>query len=260
MRLWYQLVSSETGMANVVGAIQSLCSQAADPNTMVEVHGTRHGALGDQYRLFWHYDVREILDNAIAIRRTGGYDAFLLGNSLDPAVVELRELLDIPVLTFMEAACHTACTMGETFGLVATNRRMIPHYREIVARYGLGSRCGGIEAIEFSNIRGLNDVFASKDAGKDCVDQILTAARRLMDRGVEVVIPTGPLTALLRLHDANEIEGVPLLDCQSLLVKMGELMVKMKKLTGVHISRRLLYEAPSPSFVSHVSSVRGIEL
>lgn len=260
MRLWYQLVSSETGMSNVIGAIQSLCTQAADPGTAVEVHGTKHGALGDQYRLFWHYDVREILDNAIEIRRTGGYDAFLLGNSLDPAVVELRELLDIPVLTFMEAACHTACTMGESFGLIATNRRMIPHYREIVARYSLDRRCGGIEAIDFSNIRGLNDVFASKETSQDCLQQILAVANRLIAKDVEVIIPTGPLTALLRMHEINEIEGVPLLDCQSLLVKMGELMVKMKTLTGVHVSRRLLYEAPSSAFVEQVGTVRGIKL
>jgi allantoin racemase len=260
MRLWYQLVSSETGMSNVVGAIQSLCTQASDPDTIVEVHGTKHGALGDQYRLFWHYDVREILDNAIAIRKSGGYDAFLLGNSLDPALVELRELLDIPVLTFMEVACHTACTMGESFGLIATNRRMVPHYREIVARYGLERRCGGIEAIDFSNIRGLNDVFASKESGIDCLNQIVEAASRLITRDVEVVIPTGPLTALLRLHGINEIEGAPLLDCQSLLVKMGEVMVKMKRLTGVHISRRSLYEAPRAEFLSQVSAVRGLDI
>lgn len=122
------------------------------------------------------------------------------------------------------------------------------------------TRCGGIEAIDFSNIRGLNDVFASKDNGKDCVEQLLRAARRLIERDVEIIIPTGPLTALLRLHGYNEIDGVPLLDCQSLLVKMGELMVKMKKLTGVHISRRLLYEAPSPTLVKQVSAVRGIKL
>src|SRR5690606_26106456 len=90
---------------------------------------------------------------------------------------EVRELLDIPVLTFMEAACHTACTMGQNFGLIATNRRMVPHYQEIVARYGLDRRCGGIEAIDFSNIRGLNDVFASKGSGIDCLNQIVDAAR-----------------------------------------------------------------------------------
>ena len=150
--------------------------------------------------------------------------------------------------------------MGENFGLIATNRRMVPHYREIVARYGLERRCGGIEAIDFSNIRALNDVFASKETGVDCLKQILDAARRLIARDVEVVIPTGPLTALLRLHDVNQMDGVPLLDCQSLLVKMGELMVKMKKLTGVHVSRRLLYEAPSAEFISHVGSVRGLRI
>jgi allantoin racemase len=258
MRLWYQLVSSERGMNHMIGAIQRLCNEAADPGTVVEVRGTAQGALGDQYRLFLNYDAREILDNAMDVRRGGGYDAFLLGNSLDPALVELRELLDIPVLTFMEVACHTACMMGARFGLIATNQRLIPRYVEIVFGYGLRDRFSGASAIDFSNIRALNDVFADRDLGRACVDQILEAARRNLDQGAEVIIPTGPLTALLRMHGINELEGAPLLDCQSLLVKAGELMVKMKRLTGQHVSRRLLYEAPSPELLEHIAEVRSI--
>jgi len=40
MRIWYQLVSSETGMANFLRATQALCDGAALPGTKVEVRGT----------------------------------------------------------------------------------------------------------------------------------------------------------------------------------------------------------------------------
>jgi Asp/Glu/hydantoin racemase len=242
----------------MIKAIQSLCDRAVEPGTTVEVRGTTHGALGDQYRLFWHYDVREVLDNALKIRKSGGYDAFLVGNSLDPGIVELRELLDIPVLTFMEVGCHVACMMGERFGLISLNERMIPRYREIVVGYGLRHRLAAIEAVEVNNIRSLDAIFADRDAGAQLVEETLRASRRAIAQGSEVIIATGPLTALLGQHGVNEIDGVPLLDVQSYLAKMGEVMVKMKKLTGVHVSRRMLYEAPSEAMFKEVAKVRGI--
>lgn len=229
----------------MIESVQRLCDEAAAPGTVVEVHGTEHGALGDQYRLFLNYDAREVLEHAIEVRRNGGYDAFLLGNSLDPAVVELRELLDIPVLTFMEVACHTACMMGSRFGLISTNPRFVPRYLEMVAGYGLRDRFAGASAIDFSNVRALNDVFSDREAGRSCVDQILKAARQNLEQGAEVIIPTGPLTGLLRMH-------------QALLVMGGEAMVKMKRLTGHHVSRRLLYEAPPQALLEQIAETRSI--
>jgi hypothetical protein len=147
MRLWYQLLSSEKRLSNFIGASGRLCARAAAPGTTVEVHGTRHGALGDQYRFFWHYDVREVIENGLAVRGSKAYDAFVIANSLDPALVELREMLDIPVLSFMEVCCFTACMMGERFGLVVPNEKMIPRYREIVHGYGLAARLAAVEPL-----------------------------------------------------------------------------------------------------------------
>ena len=132
MRIWYQLLSSERRLSNFLKGAQSLCDKVAAPGTTVEVRGTRHGALGDQYRFFWHYDVREVVDNGLKVRdetrASGKYDAFVVANSLDPAIVELREMLDIPVLSFMEVNCFTACMLGDRFGLVPrAGPQAVPH-------------------------------------------------------------------------------------------------------------------------------------
>ena len=259
MKLWYQLVSSETGMQHFIAATQALCDSAALPDTQVEVRGTRQGALGDQYRLFWNYDVREIIDNALRIRKEGGYDAFVLANSLDPALVELREIMDIPVVSFMEVCCFHACTMGERFGLVVPNMKMVPRYREIPIGYGLRDRLSSVEAIEFDNIRGFDAVFTDQALGDDCVAQILAASRRCIAQGAEVVIPAGPSTTLLTQRGIFEVDGVPLLDCYRLLVKGAELAVAMRQLTGVHVSRKLLYQAPPQDYVERVAQVRHID-
>lgn len=258
MKIWYQLVSSETGMKNFLQATQTLCDAAALPDTTVEVRGTTQGALGDQYRLFWNYDVREIIDNALEIRKAGGYDAFVLANSLDPALVELREMMDIPVVSFMEVSCFHACTMGERFGLIVPNEKMIPRYREIPVGYGLRDRLSSVEAIEFSNIRGFDEVFTNERVGDQCVDQVKVSVRRCIERGAEVVIPCGPHATLLAMRGIHEIDGVPIMDSYRLLLKSAELAVAMHKLTGVHISRKLLYQAPPREYVEKVAEVRNI--
>jgi Asp/Glu/hydantoin racemase len=259
MRIWYQLVSSETGMRHFIAATQALCDQAAAPGTTVEVRGTRQGALGDQFRLFWNYDVREIIDNALALRRDGGYDAFVLANSLDPALVELREIMDIPVVSFMEVCCFHACTMGERFGIVVPNAKMIPRFREIPAGYGLRDRLASVEALEFDNIRGFDAVFTDSAAGDRCVEQFMAAARRSIARGAEVVFAAGPPATLLAQRGLFVLDDVPLLDAYQLLVKAAELNVAMKRLTGVHVSRKLLYQAPSAEYVARVAEVRDID-
>ncbi len=260
MKIWYQLVSSNTGMQNFLGATQALCDGAALPGTQVEVRGTEQGALGDQFRLFWNYDVREIIDNALAIRKSGGYDAFVLANSLDPGLVELREILDIPVVSFMEVCCFHACTMGDRFGIVVPNEKMIPRYREIPIGYGLRDRLASVEAIDFANIRGFDAVFTDEKLGDDCVKQILEAARRCIANGAETVIPAGPSTTLLAQRGIYEVDGVPLIDCYRLLLKATEMVVAMKRLTGIHVSRKLLYQAPPEEYVQRVADVRNIEL
>ena len=67
MRIWFQLLASETGMSNSIAATKAIADKAASPGTIVEVHGTTNGALGDNYRLFWHYDTREVIE-ALKVR------------------------------------------------------------------------------------------------------------------------------------------------------------------------------------------------
>ena len=145
MKIWYQLISSETAMSDFLGVVRQLCGSVAAQGSEIEVHGTPHGALGDQYRAIWHYDVREFVETALKLRREGGYDAFVVANSLDTGLVELRELLDIPVISFMEVCCFTACTMGERFGVLVQHPKMVTRYREIIHGYGLAGRLASIE-------------------------------------------------------------------------------------------------------------------
>lgn len=259
MRIWYQLLSSETGMRAFIDATQRLVDRAANPGTRIEVRGTTQGVLGDQFRLFYHYDLREVIDNGLRIRREGGYDAFVLANSLDPALVELREMLDIPVLSFMEVNCFTACTMGERFGLIVPNRKMIARYREIPVGYGLRDRIAALEPLSFDDVRTQNNAFSDETAAAMVEDEVRNVARKLIDRGAEVLIAPGPPGALMAQRRVFQIDGVPLLDTYTLLAKTAETAVSMHRLTGVCVSRHLLYQAPSKDLVKRVGAAYGVD-
>ncbi|WP_439590236.1 aspartate/glutamate racemase family protein [Hydrogenophaga sp.] len=259
MRIWYQLLSSETGMKNFIAATQKLVDRIVFPGTTVEVRGTTQGVLGDQFRLFYNYDTREVIDNALRLRQQGGYDAFVLANSLDPALVELREMLNIPVVSFMEVNCFTACTMGDRFGLIVPNRKMIARYREIPIGYGLRDRLAAVEPLFFDDVRKQDDAFTDVALGDAVVKATTEAAKRAIAQGAEVLIAPGPPGALLAQRGIFEIDGVPMLDTYTLLAKAAETAVSMHQLTGVCVSRHMLYESPPAELVRKVAAAYQVD-
>ena len=260
MRIWYQLVSSEAGRGPFLSTLQKLCDGAASPGTTVEVRGTQHGALGDQLRIVYHYDVREIVYNGLKVRAAGNYDAFVIANSLDGALVELKEILDIPVLSFMEVACAVASQMGEKVGVLSPYARMAPRYREMSRSYLLPERLASVEYVMAEAVPGFRDAFADQAAGDKAVEEIRAAGRRAIAQGADVLIPAGPAAALLVHRGIYDVDGAPFLDVYRLLVKYAEMMVQMRQLTGTHVSRRQMYQKPDAETLARIADARGISL
>jgi allantoin racemase len=258
MKIWYQLISSETGMSSFLSTVRRLCTDIAAPGTIVEVHGTPHGALGDHYRTIWHYDVREFVEIGLKLKREGGYDVFVIANSLDTALVELREILNIPVISFMEVCCFTACSMGERFSALVQHPKMASRYREIVYGYGLASRLASVESIGFAP--GSHAMFTDDTIARSYISAIEDAARRAADRGAEVLFLTGSTGALMASRGVFEIEGLPLLHTYGLLVKAAEAAAGMHRATGISISRKNYYQAPPKELLNRVAELRDVDL
>lgn len=259
MKIWFQLLSSETGMKGFLAATQKLVDRAMPPGVEVHVRGTTHGVIGDQYRLFCNYDTREVIDNALRIREQGGYDAFVMANSMDPVLVELREMLDIPVVAFMESCSFTACTMGDRFGVIGVNRKLMAWYASVVRGYGLGSRLAATEPMQVNDTRSLDLGFSDQAFGDMLEQQVTDAGRRAIAKGAEVLFVGGPPGALMAQRGIFLVDGVPLLDTYSLLAKTAETMATMHRLTGVCVSRHLLYESPSPELTRKVAAAYGVD-
>lgn len=259
MRLWYQLLSSEIAMKDFLATLQAHCNDAAAPGTAVEVHGTRKEALGDQFSFLRHYSTTEVIENALRVRRDGTYDAFVLANSLDPGLEAMRELLEIPVVSMLEVVCAAACSMGETFGVVAPIKGLVPTYRALIAGYGLHDRLAAVDSIDFELPAQRNAMFTDPRIGQLAETQFVATARRVLDQGAEALFATGSAMMFAASRGIFQIDGAPVIDGYRLLVKAAEAAVAMHRQTGVCVSRRGRYGPPSRDLLRRAAEIYGLD-
>jgi allantoin racemase len=73
-----------------------------------------------------------------------------------------------------------------------------------------------------------------------------------------VLFVGGPPGALMAQRGVFKIDEAPLLDTYTLLAKAAETMATMHKLTGVCVSRQLLYASPPADLVRKVGAAYGV--
>jgi allantoin racemase len=90
------------------------------------------------------------------------------------------------------------------------------------------------------------------------VSQFKDTAQRALDKGAEVLIPAGgSLMAVLLQAGLADIGGAPVLNGIAALIKMGEMAVGMRRLTGSFTSKRLMYAPPSGNLLEDVRAAYG---
>src|SRR6476646_6657968 len=126
MKIWYQSMSRQTVWSSYSNYLKQIIDQVKDPDTEVEVHGiAKIGGVAPQYRYLEFLETGEVMENVHqAIERK--FDAFLIGNIIDPGLRECREIANFPVLGLCETTCHVACMSGASFSLVTINEKFTP--------------------------------------------------------------------------------------------------------------------------------------
>jgi Asp/Glu/hydantoin racemase len=181
-----------------------------------------------------------------------GFDAVIVGCFGDPMVWEMRQVLDIPVVSIGESSMLLSTLMGLKFGVVTISPYNIPGQEERITRYGLAERSAGVRAIPESSeeqVKALTDAGATIEAFKQ-------AARELIANGAEIVIPGCSLMSpALRLapgaeekypDGVTEVDGVPIADVICNTVKLAETLASLKNGGSSWISRKCLFAQPTP--------------
>lgn len=260
MRLWVQVFSSRERNPDYHGALEQHLKSIVEPGTQIDVHGTKKGGLGEQFRIFQAVDLPDIIDNVLKCKHGDTrYDAFVSLNSTDPALVEAREVLDIPVLGFLETAAHMACMMGRKFALITPNPKFALSYEQKLTLYGLNGRLASIEAMNIPNLTDYRQAYIHADAYQRVMNEWDAAARRAIAAGAEVLIPCGSHAVLTARRGLKEIDGALIVDGLAMLIKMAETMVKLHKIMGGVVSRKMLYQKPDPDVLERAKKDYGIE-
>lgn len=263
MRLFYQSFGVARGSRD--GAygrvLKRIIDRAAAPGTEISINGlSPHRAIAEQYRYLEFLDTAEVLENGLRAE-SEGYDAFLIGNIFDPGLHELRELLNIPVLGLRESSVHVACLMGATFSLINVNPKFTHRIVEGIKVQGLASRLVSIEQMKLDR-PGVFDLALRDDAAKtEIVGQFVECARRSIEKGAEVLIPAGgSLMALLADAAVHQIDSAPVLSGLIAIVKVAELAVGMRRITGNFTSKHLIYAPPSGKLLADIRKAYGAQV
>lgn len=261
MRLWVQVFSSRERNPNFHVALEQHLRSVVDPGTQIEVHGTKKGGLGEQYRFFQAIDLPDIIENVLKCKHASGaqrYDAFVSLNSTDPALVEAREILDIPVLGFLETTALMACMMGKTFSLITPNPKFALSFEQKLTLYGLNGRLASIEAMNIPSLTDFRQGFVDPAAHLRIMSEFDAAARRAVAAGAEVLIPCGSHAVLQARRGQREIDGALIVDGLAMLIKMAETAVRLHKIMGSVVSRKMLYQTPPADVLEKALQDYGI--
>lgn len=176
-----------------------------------------------------------------------GFDAVLVTCFGDPFLYQIRQAVDIPVVSLGESSILLAAMMGHKFGIVTISPYNIFEQEHIIAKYGLEHRYAGCRP----NLEPADEQPLALVDARHAIEVFKKVARELIADGAEIVIPgCGLLSPALRLAPGaeaeypmglTEIDGVPVMDVMGVTLKMAETMVVLKKAGSPWISRKGLF-------------------
>jgi len=221
--------------------------EITDPQTTVDIRGiTPYDSYA--HALVEFRCAREMICNAIEAERAG-YDAFIVGHFQDAGLYEARSVVDIPVVALGEASMLYSCQLGQRIGIVTINPRFTPWFHHQVGKYGLKERVTGVHAVKFEPGQ-IMAGFDSQELFNKVVEDFAEQAAPLVADGVDVLLPGGGIPMLLfsRIHNHN-VDGAPIINGIPIVVKMAEMAVKLKRLTGLSVSRTSDYIQPPAEII-----------
>jgi Asp/Glu/hydantoin racemase len=234
-------------------AIQAHAGKVLSPGSSLVVRGVKEGTNALHYRAFDFLNNSQVFDSVVNAEHEG-CDAVAIGCFIDPILDELREIVDIPVMSMGETGMHLACMLGKRFSVLAyTEALNDKFYTESAHKYGLQERASPFVAFELP-LEDLEAALAGDPA--KCLQRVHEAGRKAVAMGAEVILlGCGVLNLIAVQNKLTNIDGATVLDVSGALMKMTEAMVVLRRVSGVSISRRGFYAKPKPELVEEVLKI-----
>lgn len=235
MKIWYQSYVDYENGATYWDALRAHLDEIAQPGTRIDIRGITPF---DSYAhpLVEFRCAREMIANAVQAEREG-YDAVIVGHIQDSGLYEARAAVDIPIIALGEATMLYCCQMGQRLGIVTINPRFIPGFHHQITKYGLRERVTGVHSMTFEPGQIL-DAYNDDAKATEVLRLFEEQARPLVAQGTDVLIPGGGIPMLLfsKVRD-HFVDDCPVINGIPIAVKMAEMMVSLRQMTGQFISR-----------------------
>jgi Asp/Glu/hydantoin racemase len=220
----------------------------------ISVRGVQNGTSDLHFMSFDFLNNSNVFDSVIRAEKEG-FDAVAIGCFLDPILDELREIVDIPVLSLGEAGMLTAGMLGKYFSVISyvpQNNNKI--YRELPHKYALSGRTVKFASFDLP----LTELEKGFIDAKPVLERFEKAGKEAVNNGAEVLLPgCGCLNLIIVKGGMTQIEGATVLDVSGALMKMTEMMIILKEVSGTKISRKGYYEAPSREQIENTLKIYG---
>lgn len=239
MKIWYQSASAygfEPVWDDYGRTVLAQCRRVLGADTELHLHGIPVMVRDiENWRGLQYFQNIQTLNN---MRRAEaeGYDAFVIGCTLDVGLYEGRSLLDMPVIGISESAYHMAMTLGRKFAIVTSSSAFCEVYGEQLTRYGVeGRHLPGPYIVDASE----EEIATALGQAGPLLDKFCATAERAVRDGASVIIP-GPafLSTLAHRAGITEVLGAPVLDTIALAAKTAEMQVALWR-AGMRPARRI---------------------
>ncbi|MFC1930100.1 aspartate/glutamate racemase family protein [Chloroflexota bacterium] len=244
MKIWSQsctALSRDPVVSDYTQALKKHVKEIVRPDTVVDFHGV-DAPIPGMTLSHTGTDVCgwQSVRNAIQAEREG-YDAFIMGSTMDPGYYEIREMVDIPVVFISEASLHIAQMLGNKFAYLTINPMLVKRFMEVPKRYGCGERMVEGESVNISYAEDFSKMFKNPDP---YIDIVTKAVEKIVDRSADIILPVPvPLSMFLAELGLKEVKGAKILDMLWCALKTAELMVDLKA-RGITRSKLGIYQAP----------------
>lgn len=239
VRIWQQSISELDHLPHYRDALAKRAESVTQPSTTVEIQGMRSGSYPEGMAPIealaspWNHYLANVQIVEAAVRaEAAGFDAMVVTCFHDPALLEARTLVSIPVVSLCESTLLAASTMGYRIGMVGIGPANVRLVRECVHRYGFDGRVVGVrEVADAVNEHEIDAVLGSADK---LVAAFRDEARKLIDLGAQVLVASESLlNTTMMENDVHDVDGVPVIDAYAAMLTHAEMLVGLQRAGGL---------------------------
>lgn len=263
MKIWHQSFTVLNDLGAYHEALVSHFKKVARPETQIDLHGMHPGTYRSNYpgadirhAAFQYIHGLQFMMAGVEAQRQN-YDVYAISTLPEPALREIRALIDIPVVAYGESAMLTACMLGRKFGVLVFIDDMNELIEQNAHGHGLSSRFAGAMPVGFT----FNDVLKGFDDPTELIEKFRESARKLIAKGAEVIIPgEAPMNVLLAINGVTSVDDVPVLDSLAAWIKQAETMGDLRKHSGIKTCRKGYYhKLPEFDRINEIFSFYGLD-